>query len=400
MKRKTTYLSLLFFLATIAAKAQFVNNGVSIIIQNNANITVNGDFSNLSGTIVNNGLIRLTGNWVNNDLAGCFTNSSIGLVDFSGGNQLISGNSETIFPSLSLSGSGIKKLTQNASVNKLLVLNDKEFAIEDKILKLLNTNSSDLIYTTGFLSTNNKGFVYRATNANQAYEFPLGTLKSGSLLYRPVQIVPKDNALNTFGVSFTPADATFDNFDRGSKRPDVSIVNPNYYHIINQLSGTSMANYNFYYNELAEGGNNELVKWSNFLLWEKAGSLPPSSYTGMNTQLDKSITYTSTTNPVNLPIALSTVSNIGPLTFFNSFSPDGDGKNDKWIVNNLDIFPDNDITILNRWGGEVFKSKSYSSSNAWDGSNLNNGTYFYILRVNIDNQSKVYKGFITLLKNQ
>nr|MBC7614392.1 gliding motility-associated C-terminal domain-containing protein [Pseudopedobacter sp.] len=98
-------------------------------------------------------------------------------------------------------------------------------------------------------------------------------------------------------------------------------------------------------------------------------------------------------------IALSTiVSNNDPLTFFNSFTPDGDGINDRWEIKNIDLFPDNDLTILNRWGSEVLKVKSYNNANAWDGLGLNNGTYFYILKVNVNGEFKVYKGFITLLK--
>ena len=91
--------------------------------------------------------------------------------------------------------------------------------------------------------------------------------------------------------------------------------------------------------------------------------------------------------------------NNDPITIFNIFSPDGDGKNDKWEIKNIDLFPDNELTILNRWGSEIVKIKGYNNANAWDGAGLNNGTYFYLLKVTINNEAKVYKGFITLLKN-
>ena len=64
-----------------------------------------------------------------------------------------------------------------------------------------------------------------------------------------------------------------------------------------------------------------------------------------------------------------------------------------------DCNPINELTILNRWGSEVFKAKNYKNSNAWDGLGLNTGTYFYLLKVNVNNEPKVYKGFITLLRH-
>jgi hypothetical protein len=54
---------------------------------------------------------------------------------------------------------------------------------------------------------------------------------------------------------------------------------------------------------------------------------------------------------------------------------------------------------MNRWGSEVFQAKGYTNANAWDGGRLNNGTYYYLLRVNINGEDKVYKGFLTRLGN-
>jgi gliding motility-associated-like protein len=112
------------------------------------------------------------------------------------------------------------------------------------------------------------------------------------------------------------------------------------------------------------------------------------------------MTYSSMQTISSLPIALATItSNNDPITFFNSFTPDGDGINDRWEIKNIDLFPENDLTILNRWGSEVLKVKGYTNGNAWDGLGINNGTYFYILKVNVNGESKLYKGFITLLRN-
>jgi len=65
-------------------------------------------------------------------------------------------------------------------------------------------------------------------------------------------------------------------------------------------------------------------------------------------------------------------------------SPNGDGDNDYFVVRGLDAYPNNDITIFNRWGNIVYQQKAYN--NDWDGKNnmsvqLPDGTYFVVLNV-------------------
>ncbi len=80
----------------------------------------------------------------------------------------------------------------------------------------------------------------------------------------------------------------------------------------------------------------------------------------------------------------------------NAFSPNGDGKNDKWILKNLELYPENELVIINRWGNEVYSVNGYL--NDWDGSNLNEGTYFYVLKVNMCYDMTTLKGYITVLR--
>ncbi|WP_242926177.1 ice-binding family protein [Pontibacter vulgaris] len=83
--------------------------------------------------------------------------------------------------------------------------------------------------------------------------------------------------------------------------------------------------------------------------------------------------------------------------FPDVFSPNNDGINDTWEVTNILNYTDNDITILNRWGSEVYRSKSYK--NDWTGDNLTEGTYYYIARVKLCNGTeKVFKGFVMIVR--
>ena len=81
----------------------------------------------------------------------------------------------------------------------------------------------------------------------------------------------------------------------------------------------------------------------------------------------------------------------------NVFSPNNDGVHDTWAIKILEQFTDNEVTVLNRWGSEVFRATSYK--NNWTGSNLSEGTYYYVIRVKLcDGSYKVLKGYVMLVR--
>lgn len=82
----------------------------------------------------------------------------------------------------------------------------------------------------------------------------------------------------------------------------------------------------------------------------------------------------------------------------NLFTPNGDGNNDVFFIPNLDHFAENDLIVVNRWGNEVYKKRNYQ--NTWTGDGLNEGTYYYILRVRASSGAEwqVFKGYITLIR--
>jgi gliding motility-associated-like protein len=73
------------------------------------------------------------------------------------------------------------------------------------------------------------------------------------------------------------------------------------------------------------------------------------------------------------------------------FSPNGDNKNDKFEIMGLENYSGVSLKVVNRWGQEVYSSSDYK--NDWDGSGLEEDTYFYVL--NIPGTS-VKNGFVVL----
>jgi gliding motility-associated-like protein len=87
--------------------------------------------------------------------------------------------------------------------------------------------------------------------------------------------------------------------------------------------------------------------------------------------------------------------NMKELQIPNAFSPDGDAINDNFVIPNIDLYDQVDITVLNGWGGVVYSNKSYK--NNWNGKNMSgdnlaDDTYYYVLEL----QNKKSNGFIVL----
>jgi gliding motility-associated-like protein len=80
----------------------------------------------------------------------------------------------------------------------------------------------------------------------------------------------------------------------------------------------------------------------------------------------------------------------------NVFTPNGDGVNDFFVIDEAPLYPNNRLEIYNRWGNVVFVEDGYN--NTFQGSELHDGTYFYVFyyygRMDPVNQ---YSGFVTIL---
>ncbi|AZQ57577.1 gliding motility-associated C-terminal domain-containing protein [Maribacter sp. MJ134] len=92
---------------------------------------------------------------------------------------------------------------------------------------------------------------------------------------------------------------------------------------------------------------------------------------------------------------------------FNVLTPNGDGVHDVLRIDGLENYPNNDISIYNRWGVSVFTTRAYDTEgNVFDGTsqgrvtvNQDNqlpvGTYFYILNYEEPNgETKQLSGYL------
>ena len=74
------------------------------------------------------------------------------------------------------------------------------------------------------------------------------------------------------------------------------------------------------------------------------------------------------------------------------FTPNNDNYNEAFEIQFLP--PNSQLIIYNRWGRIVYQSNNYQ--NDWNGDNLSDGVYYYILTLPSGNTTK---GTVTILKN-
>ncbi len=94
---------------------------------------------------------------------------------------------------------------------------------------------------------------------------------------------------------------------------------------------------------------------------------------------------------------------IGELIVYNAVSPNGDGKNDVFFIEYIDVLgaaQSNEVHIYNRWGDEVFAATDYNNTDRVfkglnkNGNKLPSGIYFY--RVLFNNRPDKLEGWLEL----
>ncbi|MES2557908.1 MAG: gliding motility-associated C-terminal domain-containing protein [Bacteroidota bacterium] len=81
----------------------------------------------------------------------------------------------------------------------------------------------------------------------------------------------------------------------------------------------------------------------------------------------------------------------------NVITPNNDGVNDYFVIDEAPMFPRNELVIINRWGNVVLNVTGYR--NDWNGLELSEGTYFYVFRRDPANEPEVKKeGFLEIIR--
>ncbi len=85
----------------------------------------------------------------------------------------------------------------------------------------------------------------------------------------------------------------------------------------------------------------------------------------------------------------------------NYFTPNDDGYNDTWSISHLDVYPEFELNVYNRWGQLVHhQSKEFTP---WTGKSFGiipvaDGAYYYILFYDVSNKEKFIKGSVSIIR--
>jgi len=124
-------------------------------------------------------------------------------------------------------------------------------------------------------------------------------------------------------------------------------------------------------------GDNLTYQWSPATGLSESGILNPIASPADNTTYTLTVTNTQGCTAV----AQINVNVLKYLVIPNAFTPNGDGINDTWDIKYLDTYPNNTVSVFNRYGETVYYSIGYATP--WDGkyrgANLPPGTYYYII---------------------
>lgn len=137
-------------------------------------------------------------------------------------------------------------------------------------------------------------------------------------------------------------------------------------------------------------------------LWSPAFTL--SSATVLNPQATPAVATTYTITATDKITGCSgkdavLVSPISKLYIPTGFTPNNDGKNDKWNIPGLALYPDAVVSVYNRWGEKVYEAKNYYN-NPWNGlykGLMIPGMYVYVIKLYPDKQD-IIKGMVVIIQ--
>ena len=141
-----------------------------------------------------------------------------------------------------------------------------------------------------------------------------------------------------------------------------------------------------------------------YYAWDPFSTLTSSSIPNPVARPDETTTYVLAMTDVfgcqNTDSITITVENDFKLLIYNVITPDENGQNDYWEIENIEFYPDAKVQIFNRWGEMVYEKTGYQ--NDWQGTyendQLPDGSYYYV--ISFPDTDFNYRGSITLLRNK
>lgn len=408
MKKRTTNIFGLLAIALMLGGSVFgqVNQNITVnqgglYIKPNTLISTHFDFDNTtSGIVFNDGEFQFYKNYNNDGLFTHTNNKKTGYTVFQGNQlQLISGsqpskhfdvlfhNTSTQYP-FDLNSDMIINGTGNF-INGIIKINKD---LDGKLLfgnGATQINASDKSYAEGMVEK----------QGNNSFVFPIG--KSG--YYRKAGISAPSHEKHLYFAEYF-LEETNNKYPNKDRAGIIESVDNNEYWSIERINGTSGSvivtlswNDNTTPVEFRGTDNLHIVRWdSEKNIWVDEGGI-------------MDLVNQTVTTPVKvegfgiftLGKIKSNYLNPGEVVIYQGVTPDGDGLNDYFIIDNIEYFPTNNVTVFNRWGRKVYETTAYNTKgnvfkgvvegvSGASGEKLPTGTYYYVVEYLYDHDDNNY----------
>ncbi len=152
-----------------------------------------------------------------------------------------------------------------------------------------------------------------------------------------------------------------------------------------------------YFSNLTVSGTNLVgYSWTPVLNLSNTNTANPTATPSQTTTYAVTVTNNfGSTTVLYITVTVVEDYNITPR---NAITPNGDGKNDTWVVANITSYPNNQVRIFDRAGRLLFVESNYQ--NGWDGTvngvPLKEDTYYFVITFGPGVNPK--KGFISIIR--
>ena len=363
-------------LIVTVAHGQMVNNGAQITIDNTA-LSVDDDMLNI-GNIQNNGDLIIYQNWMN---VGVYESPN-GTLILAGDDQQIMNNGQTL-QDLELRN-GSKTISDDLVIEGELTFN--EFAFLDITEEAKLTLGQDVLITGAGPNAYIRGKLYR-TGTGDLF-FPIGSGEA----YLPVTLVDViglDPEVALTAVSESP--------DQGIGG-DLEELFGQQYWILESDQNYQASFINIHIS------NDSTLDTANLVVAQAVSETASFNTLGRSTiQYDgENGDITSQGNAIGPYFTVAIAPEVPPLPtlrVINALTPFQDGRHDFLRIENIELYPDNQVEIFDRSGIKVFSISNYDNRervfrgvpNQGAISELQDGNYYYTIKTG---RTKVKAGFL------
>lgn len=393
MKKMNYLIGSAVLLASVFGFAQnsvAVNNGTMYILPNTL-MSSHSNFENsTTGIVFNDGEFQFYKNYKNNGMFTHTTNSTSGYTVFQGSEiQIISGTQPSNHYDL---------LFNNQSTAYAFQLNN-DFLIDgtanflNGIVKINRNQEGAMLFTetAKHINTSDKSYAEGMVEklGSESFTFPVGEQQ----FYRATSIASPINISSLVKTEYFLKNSNIIH-PHQNKANELEVINDKEYWTINREESDNNLILTLTWNE--QTTPSDLIEASQSLVivrWDEV----------TNSWINEGGIVDFAEKTVTSPVAISKfgVFTLGKLKgveapefeviVYNYLTTNDNGKNDYLIIKNIELFPENNLEIYNRYGVRVYKATGYGiNGNVFTGysqakvtvdknEKLPTGTYYYIL---------------------